>query len=320
MRDSELPLEGIRVIDFSEFVAAPTVAKLMADWGAEVVKVEKMSGDVWRFYGPSYGMPSQPDENPLFDIEHLNKKFLALDLKTGEGKEIMARLLSKADVFVTNFRMDALARLNLTYEDLSPKYPRLIYAFVQGFGGKGPDAGRPGFDVVAFWARCGAMIDLVPAENSVPINSPFGFGDHITGGILTGGICAALYKREKTGRGDKVYISLLASGIFSAGSMITSAQKAYQCSYPRHRAKPLSATGISYKCQDGEWILLSILDYGRYWPVLCERVLGRPELIKDERFQTKLQAVQNSGELFNILQEIFLTKRSDEWSSLLEKA
>ncbi len=172
MSENKLPLKGIKVVDFSEFVAAPVVAKLLADWGADVVKVERFEGDVWRWYGPSFKMPCQPDENPLFDIEHLKKKFISLNLKTAEGKEIMDRLLSKADVFVTSYRADALAKLNLSYEQLSAKYPRLIYAHLQGFGEKGPEADRPGFDVVCYWARSGAMLDLVPGECGVPITAP----------------------------------------------------------------------------------------------------------------------------------------------------
>lgn len=317
MGENKLPLKGIRVVDFSEFVAAPVVAKLLADWGADVVKVERFEGDVWRWYGPSFKMPCQPDENPLFDIEHLKKKFIALNLKTDEGKEIMDRLLSKADVFVTSYRADALEKLGLSYEELSAKYPRLIYAHLQGFGEKGPEADRPGFDVVCYWARSGAMLDLVPGECGVPITAPFGFGDHITGATLTGGVCAALYSREKTGRGDKVYISLFASAIFGTGCMITSTQEKYGDSFPRYRTRPNNAVGHTYKCKDGRWLLLSILDYARYWPILCEKVFGLPELAKDERFNTKLKAVQNSLEMYKILEETFMSRTSEEWAPLL---
>ena len=115
----------------------------------------------------------------------------------------------------------------MSYEDLSAKYPRLIYAHLQGFGEKGPEADRPGFDVVCYWARSGAMLDLVPAECGVPITAPFGFGDHNTGVALTSGVCAALYRREKTGRGEKVYTSLYGTAIFGAGCMITATQEKY---------------------------------------------------------------------------------------------
>ena len=316
-RNDALPLKGVRVVDFSNFVAGPVVGKFLADWGADVIKVERFEGDPWRWYGVNYQTPIDPDENPLFDMENLNKKFVALNLKTAQGMEIMRRLVAHADIFITNFRTDALQKLKLAYEDLAETCPRLIYGHVQGFGDEGPEATRPGFDVVAFWARSGAMIDLVPAEHNVPITAPFGFGDHVTGGILVGGICAALYKREKSGRGDKVYISLLGNGIFSVGSMAMSAQPKYGNIFPRSRLQPTNAAGTQYKCSDGRWVMLSILEYERYWPILCEKVLGRPDLAHDERFNTKEQAKENKGLAVPILEVIFATKTADEWAKLL---
>ncbi len=314
------PLAGLKVVDLSEFVAVPVAAKILADWGAEVIKVERFEGDVWRWYGPGFNTPCDDDENPLFDMEHLNKELIALNLKTDKGRGIMHRLLSEADIFVTNYRIDALKRLGLSYEEVSELYPQLIFGHLTGFGEKGPDAGRPGFDIVAYWARSGAMLDLVPAEHSVPINAPFGFGDHITGSALVGGLLAALYRREKTGCGEKVYMSLYGSAIFGAGCMIMSAQDAYGNPLPRYRSVPGNPVGHTYQCKDGEWILLSILDYKRYWPILCEKVIGRPDLIRDERFQTKPTNKEYIAELYEILQEEFKRKDSHEWASLLRLA
>ncbi len=314
------PLAGLKVVDLSEFVAVPVAAKLFADWGAEVVKVEKFGGDDWRSYGPFFNTPYEDDENPLFDMEHLNKKFLALNLKTDKGREVIHRLLSEADIFMTNYRGDALKRLGLSYEDLTVLYPKLIFAHLTGFGEKGPDAGRPGFDVVAYWARSGAMLDLVPAEVGVPINAPFGFGDHITGSALAGGVLAALYKREKTGRGDKIIMSLFGHAIFCAGCMIMSAQDRYGDPLPRYRERPGSPVGHTYQCKDGRWILLSILVYDRYWPILCKEVLNRPDLLQDERFHTRPTPKGYSAELYKILHDEFKKKDSNEWSSLLRAA
>ncbi|TFG93633.1 MAG: CoA transferase [Syntrophobacterales bacterium] len=314
------PLAGLRVVDLSEFVAVPVAAKMLADWGAEVVKVERFEGDVWRWYGPSFNVPCQDDENPLFDMENLNKKLVALNLKTDKGRSIMQRLLSEADIFMTNYRIDALKRMGLSYEDLSVLYPKLIFVHLTGFGEKGPDAGRPGFDIVAYWARSGAMLDLVPAEHGVPISAPFGFGDHITGEALVGGILAALYQREKTGRGDKVFMSLFGNAIFGAGCMIMSSQDKYGDPLPRYMTKPGNPVGHTYQCKDGEWILLSILAYDRYWPIFCEKVLGRPDLLQDERFRTKFSAKEYSAELYKILHNEIKKKSSDEWASLLRAA
>ena len=321
MSENEIPpLSGIKVIDFSNFVAGPVVGKIMADWGAEVFKIEKFEGDPWRWYGVNYQLPCQPDENPLFDIENLNKKFVALNLKTGEGMEIMHRLISQVDVFVTNFRSDALKKMHLCYEDLSTRFPKLVFGHVEGFGSRGPDSKRAGFDVVAYWARSGAMIDLVPAEVNVPITAPFGFGDHVTGATLVGGICAALFRRERTGRGDKVSISLYGSAIFDVGSMVVSAQPKYGNPFPRHRSQPTNAAGTTYKCKDGKWIMLSILEYERYWPVLCEKVLNKPELARDERFTTKTKAKENRAAGVDILEKIFSTETSNDWAKLLSEA
>lgn len=318
--ESNGPLHGLRVVDLSEFVAAPVAAKILADWGADVIKVERFAGDVWRWYGPNYHVPCEDDENPLFDMEHLNKKFLAIDLKTDMGRDIMARLLSKADIFITNYRVEALKRLDLTYEKLADIYPKLIYAHLSGFGEKGPEANRPGFDVVCYWARSGAMLDLVPAEKNAPITGPYGFGDHITGSTLVGGILASLYRREKSGLGDKVSISLYGAAIFGAGSMIMSSQEKYGDSFPRHMKRPANPVGHAYRCKDGEWILLSILAYERYWPIFCNQVLRKPEMVGDDRFKTKKDAAKNSAVLYEILCEEFIHKTSGEWSGLLSDA
>ncbi len=150
-----------------------------------------------------------------------------------------------------------------------------------------------------------------------PLTAPFGFGDHVTGGILVGGLCAALYKREKSGQGDRVYISLLGNGIFSVGSMVMSAQPKYGNPFPRSRLQPTNAAGTQYQCQDGRWIMLSILEYERYWPVLCEKVLGHPDLAHDKRFDTKEKAKENKAIAVPLLAEIFATKTADEWCRLL---
>ena len=320
MHNEDLPLKGVRVVDFSEYVAAPAVGKLLADWGAEVVKVEKIEGDVWRYYGTNYNLPCNPDENPLFDLEHLKKKFLALNIKTPEGREIMDRMLSRTDIFITNFRSDALARLRYSYEDLAPKYPRLIYGHLLGYGEKGPDSERAGFDVVSYWARSGAMLDLVPAEHSVPLTAPYGFGDHITGATLTGGICAALYRREKTGKGDRVYISLFGSAIFGVSCMITSTQEKYKDTFPRYLSRPTNPVGHTYQCKDGRWLIVSILAHERYWPVFCTKVIHRPEMAVDDRFCTKKAMVQNNRTLYDILKDTFLSKDSEDWAALLDEA
>ncbi len=156
------PLSGIKVVELAAFVAAPSAGRILADLGAEVIKVEAPSGDGWRITGVSYRPRFNKDENPVFDIYNTGKKFISLNLKTEAGKEAMFKLLEDADVFLTNTRPAGLKRLGLAYEDLKDKYPKLIYALVLGYGEKGPEKDTPAFDTTAFWSRAGFMRDLSP--------------------------------------------------------------------------------------------------------------------------------------------------------------
>ena len=160
------PLEGIKVIDLTTFVAAPVAARMLGDMGAEVIKIEHPKGDGWRGFGKGFNARFNDDENPIFDIYNSGKKLISINLKNTEGKEIMQKLLNDADVFVTNTRPDALKRLGLAYEDIKERYPKLIYAIVLGYGEKGPDAAKPAFDTTAFWARTGFPRDMAPVTDS----------------------------------------------------------------------------------------------------------------------------------------------------------
>ena len=181
------PLSGIKVIELAAFVAAPTVGRLMADMGADVIKVESPAGDGWRATGISY-LPKRfnEDENPVFDIYNNGKKFVCLDLKAPEGIEALHKLLADADVFLTNTRPRSLAKLGLDYETLSQKYPQLIYAHVLGYGEKGPEKDTPAFDTTAFWSRGGFLRDLAPdGPDYFPVNAPSGVGDYSVSGFVT---------------------------------------------------------------------------------------------------------------------------------------
>ena len=156
------PLSGIKVVELATFVAAPVTGRILADLGAEVIKVEAPSGDGWRKTGAGYRPRFNKDENPVFDIYNTGKKFISLNLKTPEGKEALFKLLEDADVFLTNTRPAALQRLGLSYEDLKDKFPKLIYAIVLGYGEKGPEKDTPAFDTTAFWSRAGFLRDLAP--------------------------------------------------------------------------------------------------------------------------------------------------------------
>jgi len=306
------PLSGIKVVEMASFVAAPVTARLMADMGAEVVKVEAPWGDDWRRTGISY-VPSRfsQDENPVFAIYNTGKKHVSLNLKAPEGMEAFHRLLSEADVFITNTRPDSLKRLNLSYDALKERYPRLIYAIVLGYGEKGPDAAKPAFDTTAFWTRTGFLRDLaVDSDDYYPINPPSGVGDTTTGYLLLAEISAALYNRERTGKGDCVRSTLYRNGIFCMGTMEIITQKPFGTVYPRKRSIS-GAPGGSYCCADGEWIFMATGDPVKTGAAI-HRIIGRPDLTDSPRYNGA-ERKKNFSEYYGIIRDAFLTKTSDEW-------
>lgn len=184
------PLKGVKVIDLTYFIAGPGSARILADWGADVIKVEPFWGDPGRGTGAGMGMPASVDINPLYSTYNSNKRGIAIDLKSEKGMEIMEKMLEKADVFISSYRTKALVKLGLDYESVHKRYPQIVWAQVNGFGDYGPAKDNPGFDTVAFWARSGAMLDL--AEKGTAVNPAIGFGDATTSCSLAGGIAAAL--------------------------------------------------------------------------------------------------------------------------------
>jgi len=308
------PLSGIRVVELATFVAATSCGRLLADLGAEVIKVESPSGDGWRGTGKSYLARFNDDENPVFDIYNTGKKTLSLNLKDASAKEAFLKLLETADVFITNTRPAALKRLGLSYEDLKEKYPKLIYAIVLGYGEKGPDADRVAFDTTAFWSRNGFLRDLaVDGEDYSPVYPPSSVGDTVTGMFLMGEICAALFNRVKTGKGDYVRSCLYQNGIFVMGTMNIVTQKPFGRKYPAIRTDH-GVPGGTYKCADGEWIYIGMGQAHLTIPKL-HKLIGRPELDNEPKFQAA-NRWKNRVEYYNIFKEAYLTKTSDEWVKL----
>ena len=311
------PLENIKVVELATYLAAPTCARVLADWGADVIKVEPLKGDIYRTMGPTQMCPITEKANPTFDNHNSGKKYVALNLRSAEGMEAFHRLLAQADVFVTNNRPDALEAMHLTYDNLKDKYPRLIFAHVLGYGEKGPDYNKPGFDYTAFFSRSGILADLAPAGGP-PCNIVTGMGDHAVSISLAAGICAALYHRTTTGLGEKVDCGLLQVGCFLLQAPIQSGY--YGKVMPRTRYDPNQANSNTYQCSDGEWIFLAATDYNRQFPKLCKEVFNRPDLLEDPRFNDRLSSIKNKAELVKVYDEIFKTKTQDEWCELLEKA
>lgn len=310
------PLDGVKVIDLTYFIAGPGAARILADWGADVIKVEPSFGDPGRGTGATMSCPTVKDCNPFYTAYNANKRGLSLNLKSDEGKAVLYKLLESADVFVSSYRTGALKRLGLDYDSLSKKFPHLIWAQINGFGDFGPAKDNAGFDTVAFWARSGAMIDITEKDTS-PVNPLIGFGDATTSCSLSGGICAALYQKAKTGKGCKVMVSLFAQAIWSESAGMVSTQ--YGDEYPKTRLNPGSPVMDTFKSADDKWFYMSILEPDRYNDALMKE-LGRNDLVGDPRYCTAAAAKAHSSELVEILSAEFAKHTMDEIAAMFARA
>ena len=314
------PLSGIRVIELADYVSAPVCARILADLGAEVIKIERGTGNAWRETGKaSCPWKFNDEENPGYDINNTGKKHIAVNLKSEEGIEICHKLLESADVFVTNMRVQALQRLGLDYESLKDKYPKLIYAIGLGYGLEGPDANNPAFDHTAFWARTGFLLDMSPLTDDYhPVFPPSSVGDNFTGMTLAVEVCAAIYNRVATGKGDYVRSSLFHNGIFAMGAMQIATQGGDGAAFPRTRQQHGVAYG-DYKCKDGRYVYIAA-GYAEKLIAKVFSIIGREELINDPKFNTADARTQNADEIYDIIKSAMLQRTSDEWLAFAKQA
>jgi crotonobetainyl-CoA:carnitine CoA-transferase CaiB-like acyl-CoA transferase len=309
--------EGLKVLDCASFIAAPAAATVLSDFGADVIKIEPPgSGDPYRNLPNLPGYPAS-EHNFAWLLEARNKRSLALDLSKPEGQAVLHRLAAEADVFITNYPPAVRERLGITHAHLAPHNERLIYASFTGYGEKGEEANKPGFDSSAYWARSGLM-DLVRADTeTTPARSIAGMGDHPCAMAFYGAIVTALYKRERTGEGSHVSSNLMANGVWAASVLAQAKLCGATFGERRPRERALNAVTNHYRCKDGRWIILSLLSEEKQWPALA-RCLGREDLISDERFATRAGRHQRSVELIRIFDEVFATKALAEWRKLLD--
>ena len=307
------PLDGVTVVELATVVAGPSCGRLLADLGARVIKIEAPSGDTWRVNGRRYvGGYFTEQENPVFDIYNTGKELVSLNLKNPEGKEALMKLLDSADVFLTNTRPAGLKRLGLSYEEVKARRPDIIYAILLGYGEKGPEGGNPAFDSTAFWSKSGFLRDQSPLTNDyMPINPPFGVGDTMTGFLLMGEICAALYRRKCTGEGDYVSTTLFHNGVFCFGTMNLISQKPYGKQYPVDRVG-FGAPGGLYRCSDDEWVYVGIVSMASAVPSMCEAI-GMPELVNDPALFDENHNVVDVAKVYACLRDAFLKHDSDYW-------
>ena len=310
---------GLKVVDCASYIAGPSAALILADLGADVIKVEPPGeGDPYRGL---YKRPALPpsEHNWAWLMDNRNKRGLAIDLKVAAGRAVLERLVSQADVFVTNQPLPVRDRLRLRYADFAEKYPRLIYASITAYGEAGEEAGKTGFDTTAYWARSGLMDEVRADHRTLPGRSVGGMGDHPTGTALYAGIVTALLRRERTGRGGEVRASLLGNGMW-ANSFMIQARICGALFPPRPpRAESVAPFGTMYHSSDQRWIMLALSSEEKQWPALA-RAVGRPELPADPRFATADARRENSQALIAILDEAFGAKPLSEWRRALDGA
>ena len=309
-------LEGIKVLSMGQIVAIPAASSVMADWGADVIKLEPLTGEMHRGQRTNQGVDvSGSSVNWVMQVLNRNTRGLALDLKQQSGKDIVYKLIQNADIFMSNYERNSVRRLGLDYETLSNINPRLIYGFVSGYGPVGPDKDERGYDFTAGWARSGMMY-MIGEPGTPPPPQRAGMIDSAAGAHLLGGICAALLQREKTGKGQLIEVSLYHTGAWSLSMDIEMAMGG-RIPVKHDRTKATNPIWNSYQTKDGRWFWLAMLQPDPAWPGFC-RAIGRPELENDPKFNSIDSRRQNCQELVHIIEHELATKTMAEWEKLFK--
>ena len=305
------PLHGVKVVELGVWVAGPAATGIMADWGADVVKVEPPTGDPQRSVFGALGVADQSGVPP-FEIDNRGKRSVIADLRDEKGMSVLMSLLADADVFVTNVRPAGLARLGLDPQSLTEKFPHLIYGVITGYGTEGPDVDRAGYDIGAFWARSGlAHTTVAPDELPPAIRS--GQGDHTTALSLVSGVMAALFDRERTGRGRVVSTSLLRTGMYTLGWDIgVYLRFGKRQSTKPNRENPAPMMNC-YRAGDGRAFWLLGLEADRHFPGLLAAI-ERPELAEVENFKNARARSVNAAEFTAVLDAHFMTQSYAYWT------
>jgi formyl-CoA transferase len=311
--DSDNIFSGLKVVDFASFIAGPSAAVILSDFGADVIKVEPPNGDLWRIGHKIPPQPAAKDPYP-FHLANRNKRGITLDLKSPSAQQVLERLVKWADVFIVNTPHPARKKLKLEYDDVAQWNPRLIYADVTGFGEKGPDSELPGFDITSYWARSG-LLSMTRDAGAPPTWPVAGSGDNATAVGLYSAVVTALYRRERTGKGSYVTTSLLAEGVWSASVSIQAALCEAKFFAPHDRKNPANAALNVYRASDGTWFVL-IVTPDKLAPVA--KAIGRPDLLTDQRFSDPAKLVENMSALAEILDDVFGSKPMAHWREVFD--
>jgi crotonobetainyl-CoA:carnitine CoA-transferase CaiB-like acyl-CoA transferase len=308
-------MEGVNVVELGVWVAGPATGGILADWGADVIKIEPPTGDPGRLFGRMLGL--DVDTSPPFEMDNRSKRSIVLDLATEDGRTAALELISGADVFVTNLRPGALRRRGLDFESVAPGNARLVYGLITGYGETGPDADRAAYDVAAFWSR-GGLAHLLTRPGDTPPFQRGGMGDHTAGMTLAAAICAALLARDRTGTGQLVTTSLYRQGAYTVSFDLNTYLMSGQPIAIGQRESMGNPCMNNYAAGDGRRFWIVGLEADRHWPALC-RAVGHTDWLTDPRFSSARSRAVNAVELIGELDQIFATKPLDEWAEIFTR-
>lgn len=307
-------LHGIKVVEYATYMAAPGAGSILCDWGADVTKIEPPGGDPIRQFFETIG--TEIKDNPVFDFDNRGKKSIIVDTSKDEGVEIVRKLVSDADVFITNVRPGGLARSGLDYDSLSKVNPGLVYCSLTGYGLTGPDKDRPGFDIASFWSRAG-LARLFPPKTVDPFVLRTAFGDHVTSIAASSAINAALVGRFKTGKGRLVEASLLRAGLYTVGSDFAIQLFFDRLASTKERHEAIVPITNFFKSKDDAWICLVARQGNVDWPRIC-RAVDATDLLEDERFERSKGRRTHAQELVEGLDAAFGRFTKDELATRLD--
>jgi crotonobetainyl-CoA:carnitine CoA-transferase CaiB-like acyl-CoA transferase len=312
-------LQGIKVVDLTQYVAGPACPRLLAELGATVYKIEPFTGDEQRTQGAGWGVRKTDLDDPAYDLSSTNRQWLAIDLKSPEGMQFMHKLLAEADVFCTSLRTGALKRLGLDYDTISAAFPHLVWAQMRGYGERGIEKDTRGFDATAYSARGGLVMSFPQATAEFePGNAPAAIGDFNASQMLASGILAALVRSLKTGKGDKVTVNLYHAALFSMSTAILARQ--HGTAFPKNRRDAPCPTNNAYKTRDGVWFLMCFGHYNKYFELVMSTI-GLDHLIGNKDYDT-LEVVLEHGRNSQVIawmEEAFARQDYDYWAKLFRE-
>ncbi|MGW5715189.1 CaiB/BaiF CoA transferase family protein [Amycolatopsis sp. NPDC003865] len=320
------PMEGVRVLEVAQFTFVPAAGAVLADWGADVIKIEHAErGDAQRGLSRVLGQATATEGStflPLMEGPNRGKRSVGLALEKPSSRRVFEELVRSSDVFLTNFLPDARAKLKIELDDVRALNPDIVYVRGSGFGQRGPEAGKGGYDSTAFWARGGSAAGVTaPGADRTPRMPSGAYGDVIGGMTIAGGIAAALYARQVTGEPSTVDVSLLGVGAWATQYTVNQALLKGGPLPPREHPKHGSATNPligGYRTADGKWLELAMLQPGRYWPEFC-RLAGREDLVTDERFADVEKIMANAVEAAEVIADIIGERTFAEWTDVLSR-